>query len=135
MEVNFANPSSVHKPTGYTHVVSIRGPGKLLYISGQVAKNREGNLVGMGDLEAQTRQAYENISSILKSMGATMSDVVKMNIYTTRLDQIASIRKIRDQYFSPDRLPASTLVGVTGLADKDFLIEIEVVAVLPGQQT
>ncbi len=132
MEVNFVNPTGVHKPVGYTHVVSIRGPGKLLYISGQVAKDQEGNIVGVGNLEAQTKQVYENLSSILKSMGATFSDVVKMNIYTTRLDQIASIRKVRDRYFSPDHLPASTLVGVVGLADKDFLIEVEVVAALPA---
>jgi enamine deaminase RidA (YjgF/YER057c/UK114 family) len=131
MEVDFVNPTDVHKPVGYTHVVSLRHPGKLLWISGQVAKDQQGNIVGVRDLEAQTRQAYENLSSILKSMGATFSDIVKMNIYTTRLDQIASIRKVRDQYFSLDRLPATTLVGVSGLADKDFLIEIEAIASLP----
>lgn len=131
MEVDFVNPAGVHKPLGYTHVVSITGPGKMLYISGQVAKDQQGNIVGVGNLEAQTGQAYENLSSILRSMGATFSDVVKMNIYTMRLDQIASIRKVRDRYFSPDRLPATTLVGVAGLADKDFLIEIEAVAALP----
>jgi len=130
MEVDFVNPATVHKPMGYTHVVSIRDPGKVLYVSGQVAKDHQGNMVGVGDLEAQTRQAYENLSSILKSQGATLSDIVKMNIYTTRLDQIASIKKVHDQYFSPDRLPATTLVEVAGLAHKDFLIEIEAVAVL-----
>lgn len=131
MEVSFVNPEGVHKPAGYTHVVSIKGPATLLFISGQVAKNKKGDTVGVGDLEAQTIQAYENLSSALKKMGATFSDVVKMNIYTTRLDEIASIRKVRDQYFSPDRLPATTLVGVAGLADKDFLIEIEIVAAIP----
>ena len=134
MEVDFVNRVSVHKPVGYTHVVSIKDPGKVMYVSGQVAKDHQGKIVGVGDLETQTRQAYENLSSILKSQGATFSDIVKMNIYTTRLDQIASIRKVRDQYFSPDRLPATTLVGAAGLADKDFLIEIEAVAVLaPGE--
>lgn len=131
MEVSFVNPEGVHKPVGYTHVVSIKGAGTLLYISGQLARNQKGDTVGVGNLEAQTRQAYENLLSVLKKMGATFSDVVKMNIYTTRLDQIASIRKVRDEYFPRDRLPATTLVGVTGLADKDFLIEIEVVAALP----
>jgi enamine deaminase RidA (YjgF/YER057c/UK114 family) len=70
-----------------------------LYISGQVAKDPQGNVVGVGNLEAQTREVCENLSSILKSMGGTFSDVVKINIYTTRVDEIASIRKVGDQCF------------------------------------
>ncbi len=130
MQVSFVNPESVHKPTGYTHVVSVEGPGKILYISGQIARNQKGEVVGVGDLEAQTRQVYENLSSLLKAMGATFADVVKQNIYTTRLDQVDIIRKVRDEYLPEDRPPASTLVGVTGLALKNLLIEIEVIALL-----
>jgi len=130
MQVSFVNPDTVHRPTGYTHVVSVEGPGKILYVSGQIARNQKGEIVGVGDLEAQTRQTFENLSSVLKSMGATLADVVKLNVYTTRLDQINQFRKIRDEYMPTDRLPATTLVGVTGLAMKDLLIEIEAIAVL-----
>jgi enamine deaminase RidA (YjgF/YER057c/UK114 family) len=131
MKLSLVNPEGLHKPVGYTHVASVEGSGKILYISGQVARNQKGDIVGVGDLETQTRQVYENLSSILKKMNATFSDVTKQNIYTTRLDQINIIRKVRDQYLSQVLKPACTLVGVTGLAEKDFLIEIEMVAAIP----
>jgi len=130
MQVSFVNPQTVHRPTGYTHVVSIEGPGKILYVSGQIARNQKGEIVGVGDLEAQTRQAYENLSAVLRTLGASLTDVVKMNIYMTKLDQIDKFRKVRDEYMPKDRLPATTLVGVTGLAMKELLIEIEAIAVL-----
>jgi len=130
MQISFVNPETVHRPTGYTHVVSVEGPGKILYISGQIARNQEGDIVGVGDLEAQTRQVYENLSSVLKTQGATLADVVKQNVYVINLDQIEKFRKVRGEYMSKERLPATTLVGVTGLAMKELLIEIEAVAVL-----
>ena len=130
MELSFINPESVHKPVGYTHIVAVKGAGSIAFISGQVAKNQKGDIVGIGDLEVQAKQVYENISSNLKKIGATFSDVLKQNIYTTRPDQIDIIRKVRDQYFPQNRRPASTLIGVTRLAEKDFLIEIEVVVAL-----
>ncbi len=130
MHVSFVNPETVHRPTGYTHVVSVEGPGKILYVSGQIARNRDGEIVGVGDLEAQTRQVYENLLSVLKTLGATLADVVKQNVFITSLDQVDKFRKVRDEYLPKDRLPATTLVGVTGLAMKELLIEIEVVAVL-----
>ena len=130
MHVSFVNPETVHQPTGYTHVVSVEGPGKILYISGQIARNQEGEIVGVGDLEAQTRQVYENLSSVLKTQGATLADVVKQNVFMTSLDQIEKFRKVRGEYMPKDRLPATTLVGVTGLAMKELLIEIEAVALL-----
>lgn len=130
MQVSFVNPQTVHNPTGYTHVVSIEGPGKILYVSGQTARNQKGEIVGVGDLEAQTRQAYENLSTVLRMMSATLADIVKMNIYMTKLDEIDKFRKVRDEYMPKDRLPATTLVGVTGLAMNELLIEIEAIAVL-----
>lgn len=125
------NPEGVRKPIGYTHVVSVEGPGKILYVSGQVARNQKGDIVGVGDLEAQTRQVYENISLILKKMGATFSDVVKQNIYTTKLDQINVIKKVREEYFPHDHRPANTTIGVEGLVEKEYMIEIEIVAAIP----
>lgn len=130
MRVSRINPKEVHSVTGYTYVVSDENPRKILYISGQIAKNQKADIVGTGDLERQAKQVYENLSSVLKSMGATFDDVVKQNIYTTRLDQIDIIRKVRDQFIPPDRAPASTIVGVSSLALKGLLIKIEMIAVL-----
>ena len=131
VELSFVNPEGVHPPAaGYTQVVSVAGPVKVLYISGQVPKNQENEIVGKGNLEAQTRQVYQNLEIVLRSMGATFDDVVKQTIYTTQISQVHIIRTVRAEFLNDKRPPASTLVGVTSLVDPAFLIEIEAVAVL-----
>ena len=122
------NPASLSKPNGYTHVVETSG-GRTLYVSGQVALDKTGALVGAGDLKAQTRQVFENLRAALADSGGTLDDVVKITIFMTDLSQIQEFREIRNGYFPRD-LPASTLVQVVRLARPDFLIEIEAVAVL-----
>lgn len=122
------NPPGLSTPTGYSHVVSARG-GRTIYIAGQVALDAKGQLVGKGDLAAQTRQVFENLSIALKAAGATFANVVKANTYMLDASQVAVVREIRPKYFSGD-LPASTLVQVPRLANPDFLIEIEVIAVV-----
>jgi len=133
MEIHFVNPKGAHETTGYSHAGYFDGPGRVVYISGQVAKNEKGETVGIGSVEEQTRQVYKNLTSVLSSMGGSLENVIKMNFYTTRLDQISAIRKVRGEFFAGKELPCSTLVGVTGLASPDFLIEIEAVAILNPQ--
>ncbi len=122
------NPQGLSTPTGYTHVVSTRG-GKTIYIAGQVANDAKGQLVGKGDLAAQTRQVFENLSIALKAAGATFAHVVKANTYMRDASQVAVVREVRSKY-QTNELPASTLVEVPRLASPDFLIEIEVIAVV-----
>ena len=122
------NPAGLSTPTGYSHVVSTRG-GKTIYIAGQVAFDAKGTLVGKGDLAAQTKQVFENLGIALKAAGATFANVVKTNYYMRDASQVAVVREIRSKYFTSE-LPASTLVEVSRLANPDFLIEIEVVAVV-----
>ncbi len=122
------NPPGMSTPTGYSHVVSARG-GRTIYLSGQVAFDARGQLVGKGDLAAQTRQVFANLETALKAAGATFNDVVKTNYYMLDASQVQVIRDVRTQYFTKD-LPASTLVEVRRLANPDFLIEIEVIAVV-----
>lgn len=109
------NPKSVHETTGYSHVGYFDGPGRVVYISGRVARNEKGETVGIGDVEEQTRRVYQNLSSILSSMGGNLGNVIKLNIYTTRLDQVSAIRKVRGEFFAGKEMPWATLVGVTGL--------------------
>jgi len=123
------NPAGLSTPTGYSHIVSAKG-GRTIYISGQVAFDAKGQLVGKGDLAAQTVQVFVNLQTALKAAGATFNDVVKTNYYMLDASQVQVLRDIRGQYFSRD-LPASTLVEVRRLANPDFLIEIEVIAVVP----
>ena len=122
------NPQGLSTPTGYSHVVTTRG-GKTIYIAGQVAFDAKGQLVGKGDLAAQTRQVFENLSIALKAAGATFANVVKANTYMRDASQVAVVREVRSKYFAKE-LPASTLIEVPRLANPDFLIEIEVIAVV-----
>jgi enamine deaminase RidA (YjgF/YER057c/UK114 family) len=123
------NPDGLSKPTGYTHVVVVQ-PGKLVYISGQVALNSKGEVVGKGDLRAQVTQVMDNLKTALAAAGATPEDVIKLNYYVANFkqEQLPVIREVRGKYFSPEHPPASTLVGVTALAREEFMIEIEAVA-------
>ncbi len=122
------NPPGLSSPTGYSHVVAARG-GRTIYISGQVAFDASGQLVGRGDVRAQTQQVFANLELALKAAGATFNDVVKTNYYMLDAGQVQAVRDIRAQYFTTE-LPASTLVQVPRLANPDFLIEIEVIAVV-----
>lgn len=122
------NPPTLSAPTGYTHVVEASG-GRTLYISGQVALDSTGALVGAGDFRAQTTQAMENLRRALAAGGATFADVVKINWYVTDAAQVGVVREVRARYISADRLPASTFVAVRALARPEWLIEIEAIAV------
>jgi 2-iminobutanoate/2-iminopropanoate deaminase len=104
----------------------------LVYVSGQVAWDTNGEIVGKGDLRVQVTKALENLKIALAAAGATTEDLIKVNYYVVNLkpDQVPIIREVRTKYFSAEHPPASTLVGVTALAREDFLIEIEAVAVL-----
>ena len=126
----FINPSGLSKPNGYTHVVIVQ-PETLVYVSGQVALNAAGEVVGKDDLRAQVAQVMENLKTALLAAGASLQDVIKLNYYVVNLkpDQLPIIREVRNKYFSAEHPPASTLVGVTVLAREQFLIEIEAVAV------
>lgn len=115
-------------PLGYSHVAEVRG-GRTLYISGQVALDNEGNLVGRGDFGAQTVQVFENLTARLKEGGATFKDVVKLNYYLTDASDLQTLRDTRNRYLNTDNPPASTLVVVKQLFREEFLIEVEAVAV------
>jgi enamine deaminase RidA (YjgF/YER057c/UK114 family) len=123
------NPGALQSPAGYTHVVEVQ-PGRLAYISGQVAFNKAGELIGEGDIVAQTRQVFENVKGALAALDATFADVIKLNYYAVDASRLADIREVRNQYVSTP--PASTFVVVNGLAQPEFLIEIEAVVALPS---
>jgi enamine deaminase RidA (YjgF/YER057c/UK114 family) len=127
---SFINPETMHRPTGYTHVVEVTA-GRPVYVSGQVALDPDGALVGAGDLRAQARQVFDNLRSALQAVGASFDQVVKLNYYLVDATQLPVVREVRDQYVDPRRLPASTAVEVRRLFRDDLLIEVEAVAVLP----
>ena len=101
----------------------------LVFVSGQAGWDEEGNLVGIGDPEAQARKAFENLRDVLAASGSSLSGVIKETEYLTDLAHLRAISRIRKEFF-PDNFPAATLVEVKGLFLKDQLFEIEVVATL-----
>jgi 2-iminobutanoate/2-iminopropanoate deaminase len=128
-QVKRSNPPALSTPTGYTHIVEVTGPNRTIYISGQIAFDKDGKVVGAGDMKAQAEQVFKNLEAALTAAGATFADVVKMNSYTTDMSKVQAVRDVRARYFK-DATPASTFVEVKGLVRPELLLEIEVVAVV-----
>ncbi len=135
MRKHHLNPKELFDPRFFTHTVSIAGPAKLVYISGQVSYDRDGIVVGKGDIGAQSEQVFKSLTHNLRAAGATWSDVVKMNAYMVDIsaEALNIYRGVRGRYLDPNKLPASTLVGVERLVHEDLLLEVELIAAL--QQT
>lgn len=135
MRKHHLNPKELFDPRFFTHTVSIAGPAKLVYISGQVSYDRDGIVVGKGDIGAQSEQVFKSLTHNLRAAGTTWSDVVKMNAYMVDIsaEALNIYRGVRGRYLDPNKLPASTLVGVERLVHEDLLLEVELIAAL--QQT
>ena len=123
----FTNPPGLAKPNGFTHLVEVQ-PGRLLFVSGQVARDENGNVVGRGDMRAQAEQVFKNIQTVLASRGATLADMVELTCYVKDMSQIAAYREVRERVLGSNPRPASTLVEVKGFSSEDFLLEVNAVA-------
>ena len=117
---------SVHSTVGYSHAARA---GNTLYIAGQVAQDVGGNLVGKGDFEAQARQVFANLKSIMEEAGGSLQNIVKMTTLLTHYNYIGAYRNARNEYFS-DPFPPNTLMIIESLALPDYMIEVEAIAVL-----
>jgi enamine deaminase RidA (YjgF/YER057c/UK114 family) len=131
MLIQRLNPPTLSKPTGYSHATLVTA-GRQVHVSGQVALNAAGEIVGKGDIAAQTEQVYENLTIALSAAGADMRQVFKLVTYVVDLTpaRAAEIRKVRLAHLPEGNYPASTMVGTTALVHPDFLIEVEAIALL-----
>jgi enamine deaminase RidA (YjgF/YER057c/UK114 family) len=127
MAVERIQPDGLSKPPTYSQVVKA---GNTIYIAGQVAQDEHGQLVGAGDFVAQANQVFENLEKALAAAGAGFGDLVKTTIYVTDPRYREALRDVRSKYLGSAPLPASTLVVVAGLAQPEYLLEIEAVAVI-----
>ena len=126
MDFTVFNPSTVHPTTGYSHAVRM---GDLIFVSGQVAMTPAGEMVGKGDVRAQTEQVFDNLRAILDAAGSGLDRVGKLTVLATRLEDRPVIGEIRNRLFAPfGYVPASTFAVVASLANPDWLVEIEAVA-------
>jgi reactive intermediate/imine deaminase len=117
------------QPEPISHYTDAVRAGNLLFVSGCVPVDADGNLVGGDDVVAQARRVFENVGAVLAAAGASFDDVVKVTVYLTDIDDRAKINPVRQEFFGRTR-PASTLVEVGGLAIPDAKIEVEAVAAL-----
>jgi 2-iminobutanoate/2-iminopropanoate deaminase len=129
--IKHINPSTVSKVTGYSHAVEVDlGASKMIIISGQVALNAEGKVVGEDNFEQQAEQVFKNIQAIVEHAGGTMHDLVKTTIYLRDVSNIVTFRQVRNKYINVDNPPASTLVEITDLVRDEFLLEVEATAII-----
>lgn len=127
----FLNPPELFRPNGFVHVATSTFT-KTIMVSGQVAYDSQGRIVGVGDLGAQTHQVYANIETALKAAGASMRDVVKTVLFVRDLnpEKARIIREVRKAFLSADNPPASTMIGAASLAHPDLLLEVEAIAMV-----
>jgi reactive intermediate/imine deaminase len=127
------NAPGVVKPFGIFSSAAWQPDGRVLHLSGQVAQDASGAVVGRGDIRIQTRQVLENIRTVLASAGGTMADIAKVTVFVTDMAGLAEIHQVRAEFFTPP-YPASSLVQVARLVKPEYLIEIEAVAVIPPER-
>lgn len=130
MSTEFINPPTAFDslPRGYSHVVKTTSPQALYYVSGAAAVDADLKLQHLGDIEGQTRVVFQNIARDLEASGASLADIVDMTIYVADVRDQWRIRAVRNEFFPPDRLPSSTMIGVAGFCIEGMLIEIDVIA-------
>lgn len=124
----YMNPAGIAdpSPSGFTAVVKA---GNTVYIAGMVSQDENGNVVGAGDAEAQTRQIWHNIGVAVAAAGGSLSDIVKTTTYVTNIAHAPAVRAVRGALF-PHNPPTSTLLVVSELANPAYLVEIEAIAVI-----
>ena len=132
--VRFSNPSTMPPPRGYTMVVEATGPGRTIYIAGQLGMTPQGEFAGVpGDFRAQATQCFENLKAALASVGATFKDVVKITNYFIDMAHLPTFFEVRDKYVNTKAPPASTAIQISKLARDGALFEIEAIAVVPAR--
>jgi len=127
-QTRFINPRALGKPPGYTHVVEVIAPARLVYVAGQLGSNGKGEF--SNDFRQQAVQTFENMKVALAAVGGQFHDVVKFNNYLVDMKYLPIFRQVRDSYLADENRPASTTVAISGLARAGALLEIEAIAVL-----
>jgi enamine deaminase RidA (YjgF/YER057c/UK114 family) len=124
------NPPELGTPPGYSQIVEVSA-GRMIFIAGQTALDRDGNVVGKNDFAAQAEQVFQNLTVALQASGCTPANLVKLTVFLTEMDNLGAYREARNRFFAtvtPPAAPAVTLVEVSKLYGPDFMIEIEAIA-------
>ena len=124
------NPPDVWQPFGAFSMGVLQGDGQIVHLKGQVALDRDGNIVGAGDIRAQTTQVLDNMQAVLVGLGGTMADLYSLTQYVTDIEAYMTVGNIRMQYFA-EPYPVTTTVQVVRLYHSDLMVEITGVAEIP----
>jgi enamine deaminase RidA (YjgF/YER057c/UK114 family) len=131
-QIQYLNPEGLPKNPAFSNVVVVTGPVKTIYIGGQDAVDASGNIVGKGDIRQQTEQVFANLRIALKSVGADLENVIKWNLYVVQGQPLQpGFEVFQKVWANRPNPPLITMMYVHGLANPDFLIEMDAVAVLP----
>jgi len=131
-KIEHINPNGLSKNPAFSQIVTTQGNGKTIYIGGQDAVNTNGEIIGKGDIAAQTEQVMENLLTALSACGATFDNLVKLSIYMVQGQNIYSGFQVSQKYFGKlTNPPAISVLIVAGLANSDFLVEIDATAFIP----
>lgn len=130
LSIRRLNPPELGTPPGYSQIVDVRA-SRLVFIAGQTALNREGELVGKNDFAAQAAQVFHNLNVALAAAGCTATNLIKLTVFLRDMDNLPTYREARNRFFAtvtPPAAPAVTLIEVSRLYGSDFLLEIEAIA-------
>ncbi len=130
MSVTMSNPKEVALPAGqYSQAAVVSGGSDLIFISGQVPQNVQGENVGIGNMTAQAEQVFQNVQAILNAHHSSFDSAIKATIYITDMSLVGEVTAVRSKYFG-DAAPASVLVEVSGLVDPDWMLEMDMIALV-----
>ena len=131
-QVQHINPDDLSKNPAFTQVVAVTGPGKTIYVGGQDAVDASGTIIGQGDVKAQVEQVFKNLQTALQASGAELEHIVKWNIY------IVQGQPLRPAFEASQKIwggrpnpPTISVMFVAGLANPEFLVEVDAIAVVP----
>lgn len=121
--------AGVYDPPGYSQAIKVSGAGTILFLAGQVAYDKDGGVAHTGDFKGQARAVFGSIRALVEAAGGTLANVVKINTYVTDVRHRPDFRVVREEFFG-SKGPASTMIEVSALANPDYLIEVEAIAVV-----
>jgi enamine deaminase RidA (YjgF/YER057c/UK114 family) len=132
--VQHINPDDLSKNPAFTQVVTVTGPVKTIYVGGQDAVDASGTIVGKGDIQAQVEQVFMNLQTALNASGADLQHIIKWSIYIVQGQPLRPAFEVSQRIWGGrPNPPAITVMFVAGLANPDFLVEMEAIAVVPGE--
>jgi reactive intermediate/imine deaminase len=130
MEKRQVNPWTWQERFGFSHAWHVDGAQSVVFLAGQVPVSEDGEVIGVGDFEAQARRTFENMRTVLEQSGASFDDVVKVTVFLTDMSNLRDYARVRNEFVNTDATPASSAIEVSSLALPGMMIEVEAIAVL-----